>query len=154
MTYTIQGSQFDDPNIGYLIHLLNQYKDKLLSEYLEPLAITPQQFKTIKALKIRGPVSCSTLSQLLATDQGAMTRLLDRLEKKELLHRIRDVDDRRRVTIELTPKGHQICADLPDLLTQTENTLCAGLTSTQRTELKTLILRILEHGKIVIPDAI
>jgi len=60
------------------------------------------------------------LSKMLDIDTGLMTRMLDKLEKQNLLTRVRSVDDRRVVNLALTAKGRSIAAEVslraPDVL--------------------------------------
>ncbi len=44
----------------------------------------------------------------MSYDPGAMTRMLDRLEKKGLVRRLRRADDRRKVDLELTDEGKAV----------------------------------------------
>ena len=55
--------------------------------------------------KSGGSATVAELSRWSQVDAGAMTRLLDRLEKKGLCKRVRSTEDRRVVQVELTPDG-------------------------------------------------
>jgi DNA-binding MarR family transcriptional regulator len=44
-----------------------------------------------------------------------MTRLVDRLEERGLIHRRRDVDDRRKVVAALTDEGRRLLSAIPFL---------------------------------------
>src|SRR5471032_2095705 len=60
------------------------------------------------------------LSKMLDIDTGLMTRMLDKLEKQNVLTRVRSVDDRRVVNLTLTAKGRSLATDIssraPDVL--------------------------------------
>jgi DNA-binding MarR family transcriptional regulator len=43
---------------------------------------------------------------------GAVTAMLDRLERMELVHRLADSSDRRRVLVEMTDKARQVAAEI------------------------------------------
>jgi DNA-binding MarR family transcriptional regulator len=46
--------------------------------------------------------------RLLGYDSGAMTRLLDRIEKKGLIRRVANPEDRRSFLLELTPESRAV----------------------------------------------
>lgn len=59
----------------------------------------------------------STITQLsnsLKVTQGVVSRMVDRLEEKELLERSRDQEDRRVVTVRLSPKGREFALNMID----------------------------------------
>ncbi|WP_225992856.1 MarR family winged helix-turn-helix transcriptional regulator [Actinomadura rudentiformis] len=60
----------------------------------------------INALTLDGPQTPGQLAQLMGiTTGGAITAVIDRLEKAGYVKRTRDADDRRRVIIELVPES-------------------------------------------------
>lgn len=71
----------------------------------------------------------ASLAATLRVTAGATTRLLDGLEKKSWVRRTRDPEDRRRILIELTPKGH---AEAERLRTSTADAVGALLAAVPR----------------------
>ncbi len=59
-----------------------------------------------------GPVTVSRLGAELGLTSGAVTALVDRLERHGLVRRRRDEADRRRVHVELTPAARVLGAEL------------------------------------------
>ncbi|GAA3946686.1 MarR family transcriptional regulator [Actinomadura viridis] len=60
----------------------------------------------INALSLDGPQTPGRLAQLMGiTTGGAITAVIDRLEKAGYVRRRRDPDDRRRVIVELVPEN-------------------------------------------------
>jgi DNA-binding MarR family transcriptional regulator len=56
----------------------------------------------------RGPQTAGQLAEATDISPGAMTTVLDRLERAGLAHRLADPGDRRRVLVEITPDArHQ-----------------------------------------------
>lgn len=92
-------------NIGFLLGKSCHVKDTLLEQHLLPEDITSSQAKVlfqIYHLKIDRP---SQIGKSLNVDNSAITRMVDRLEKKSLIERHFDPDDRRSVLIKLTDLG-------------------------------------------------
>ncbi|MFA1548491.1 MarR family winged helix-turn-helix transcriptional regulator [Actinomadura chokoriensis] len=60
----------------------------------------------VNALKLDGPQTPGQLAQLMGiTTGGAITAVIDRLERAGYVKRTRDPDDRRRVIVELVPEN-------------------------------------------------
>ena len=57
-------------------------------------------------------LSCSEIGNRMITRDPDITRLLDRLEKRKLVARARDKEDRRTVVVTITAKGLQLLARL------------------------------------------
>ena len=69
--------------------------------------LTISQFGVLEVLHHLGPVCQGTLSQKMLKSTGNMTLVLDNLEKHGLVRRVRSLEDRRMVMIELTPAGEE-----------------------------------------------
>jgi DNA-binding MarR family transcriptional regulator len=80
-------------------------------------------------------------------DAGAMTRMLDRLEAKGLCRRIRSVEDRRVVNIELTDEGQVTAAGIPGVLSRVQNAHLAGFSVEEFETLKGYLRRILSNAQ-------
>lgn len=61
----------------------------------------------------------SSLTAHVGTSQSAMTRLVDGLERRGWVARVRSDDDRRRVDVELTPDGRGVASRLRELTQRT-----------------------------------
>lgn len=72
---------------------------------LEKYDITYTQYIVLMALWEYGKQSVKELGSRLFLDSGTLTPLLKKLEKKNLLTRIKDEKDERSVLIELTKEG-------------------------------------------------
>jgi DNA-binding MarR family transcriptional regulator len=67
----------------------------------------------------------SELCELLGLSSGAVTAMLDRLEKRELIQRIANPDDRRGTIIQVNKKTAQTVAPLFDPLRKAQQDLTA-----------------------------
>jgi len=104
-----------DPNtyhprdgIGFLLQRARLQILEDLDKELAPLDITSAQFVILVRLSEEGFGSASGLCRGVSYDPGAMTRMIDRLEKKGLVRRVRRADDRRKVDLELTAEGKAV----------------------------------------------
>jgi MarR family 2-MHQ and catechol resistance regulon transcriptional repressor len=85
----------------------NSFENRMLSRgTLEKLTIS--QFGVLEALYHLGPLCQGQLSKKLLRSTGNMTMVVDNLEKGGLVQRVRSVQDRRMISIELTPAGKEM----------------------------------------------
>jgi DNA-binding MarR family transcriptional regulator len=68
------------------------------------LGIPVTDVHALAALLETGPVSASRLAELMGMTAGAITRLVDRLERGGYVRREPDPDDRRRVVLRIVPE--------------------------------------------------
>jgi DNA-binding MarR family transcriptional regulator len=78
-----------------------------ITALLEPHGITPQQFNVLRILRGAGDDGLPTLevAERMIEQTPGVTRLLDRLEAKELVRRHRCPKDRRQHLCWITSKG-------------------------------------------------
>ena len=81
---------------------------RLLAEY----QLTESQLGTLEVLHYLGPMCQRDIGEKLLVTGGNMTMVLSNLEKRGLISRKRDGEDRRQITVSLTAKGQQLIAEL------------------------------------------
>lgn len=77
--------------------------------------VSPTQYNVLRIL--RGApegLPCGEIASRMITRDPDITRLLDRLEKRELISRCRETKDRRTVMASITPEGLKLLARLDD----------------------------------------
>ena len=67
-------------------------------------------YRCLDILDQEGPMTAGRLAERARLSPGAMTALLDRLEKRGFARRTRDTQDRRRVLVEVTPELRRMAA--------------------------------------------
>jgi DNA-binding MarR family transcriptional regulator len=81
------------------------------------------------------PLSPTTIAERLLVTTASTTSLLDTLERRGLLTRLPDPDDRRRLLVSLTEQGRQIVDEfLPEVVTL-QTAVMAGLSDAERKRL-------------------
>ncbi|AGL16270.1 MarR family winged helix-turn-helix transcriptional regulator [Actinoplanes sp. N902-109] len=70
--------------------------------------ITLAQHRALVVLASRGPQRIADLAELLDVNSSNATRNCDRLQRRGLVRRDRDTDDRRAVRVSLTPAGEHL----------------------------------------------
>ncbi len=79
---------------------------------LASTGLTITQFGVLEAILHKGPLGQRELSRKVLTSPGNMTDLVDKLEARGLVHRIRQKADRRAVRVELTEAGRALIGPL------------------------------------------
>jgi DNA-binding MarR family transcriptional regulator len=59
-----------------------------------------------------GPITAGRLAQESGLTTGAVTAVIDRLERAGLARRVRDENDRRKVLVEVTDKADRLAAEI------------------------------------------
>ncbi len=77
-----------------------------MEEELAP-TLTTSQLAVLEVLEREGNLKPSELIPFLSTTPAAVTMLLDRMERGDLIRRDRDESDRRIVWVSITDKGKQ-----------------------------------------------
>ncbi|WP_039056513.1 MarR family transcriptional regulator [Enterobacter sp. Bisph1] len=137
----------DNPNpklhLGLLIHLANQFKDQLISHYFSSADITAPQFKVLISI-YKGFNSPVEVSKNLLMDAGAMSRMLERMVKRDLIVRSTNPEDKRQVILELTDKGRALCDRFQnEALASILSSLTARLTAEESRLLVELLIKML-----------
>ncbi|TFB24963.1 MarR family transcriptional regulator [Filobacillus milosensis] len=93
-----------EKSIRYISHIIKQRGREILDHY----PITPPQFVALQWLRDSGDLTIGELSKKMYLAFSTTTDLVDRMEKNELIERVRDPKDRRVVRIHLLEKGKEI----------------------------------------------
>jgi DNA-binding MarR family transcriptional regulator len=129
---------------GYLMRQIINSVSQQVARELEPQGLTNAQWVPMLKLYLRKASTVAELARECQLDAGSMTRLLDRLEAKGFCRRIRSIDDRRVVNIELTPEGRDAAKEIPAVLSRVQNAHLAGFSAEEWQNLKGYLRRILE----------
>lgn len=78
--------------------------------------LTPSQVLVLQIISAMGEAGAGAISETSRLSQATVTALLDRLEERQLVVRRRELNDRRRVTVELTQTGREALNNTPDFL--------------------------------------
>ncbi len=81
-------------------------------EILAQFPITPPQFVALQWLNEYGDMTIGELSNRMYLACSTTTDLVDRMEKNELVERVKDKNDRRVVRIHLLKKGETIIQEV------------------------------------------
>jgi MarR family transcriptional regulator for hemolysin len=141
--YTIMSST------GYWVALLAKSIERDLEERLEAHGVTRATWAVLSAIFHHKKTTPAALASFVGIDGAAITRHLDRIEKRGLVLRERSVADRRSVNLKLTRKGLSF---LPKLVAESKATnqkFQAGCTATEIKGIQRAIRKLLSNGHVV-----
>lgn len=130
-----------------LAHALRRLWHSVVSEvrHSDACAGIPHQQFWVLGMLSRGPMRMTELAEHLGTATASVTGMVDRLEERGLVERVRDEADRRVVHVAITEQGEQAMADTQAEFSRRFGEVLEPLTAEERQE----FARIL--GKIVPP---
>ncbi|BFT64313.1 MarR family transcriptional regulator [Pseudomonas moorei] len=103
-------------SVGFTLAKARNLVTAEIDSALKDHGITSQQMGILLSLNSGVASTPFELSTLLGIDTGLMTRMLDKLETKELLKRSRSDEDRRIVNLSLTIQGHHLAQQIPEIV--------------------------------------
>lgn len=117
-----------------------------IDQKLAPLDISHAQWIVVMLLGDGAAATAAELCKLLVYDPGAMTRLLDRLQKKGVLRRARTRGDRRTVRLQLTAAGKRLYPKILEALVEEFNRLLRGFSKSEVRKLEELLKRMVANA--------
>ena len=144
--YRAEGYTTDD-SVGYMMRRIISLLAQGVERELEPSGLTNAQWVPMLKLHMGCASTAAELARQCELDAGSMTRLLDRLESKQLCQRTRSSDDRRVVNLELTDAGRDAAKEIPGILCGVQNALLAGFSVDEWHTLKSYLRRMLDTAQ-------
>lgn len=83
---------------------------------MQTSGLSGPQLMVMQAIERAGSVTAGNLARSVSLSQGTVTSILDRLERKNLLRRVRSTEDKRKVVVFLSEEGKAALALAPTLL--------------------------------------
>jgi DNA-binding MarR family transcriptional regulator len=134
-------------SVGYLLSRVRSTMWNMVTqETVAELGITSTQASIMFMLASGRGLAAADLAREYGIDASAVTRLIDRLEKRGLITRLRSEEDRRVVRLALTEEGHQLAARIPAIFTHVIDKLTMGFTPEEVGFLKNMLRRILVNS--------
>jgi DNA-binding MarR family transcriptional regulator len=137
----------DEEAVSTLIFHLGREVRTALDRRFESHGITSQQAALLLLSRLLKEPSPIKMAARLGTDAAGMTRLLDRLERKQLIVRRVSPDDRRLVVVELGPRSRHVLPRLIPEFKWAENGLLDGFKKSEVDQLNKMLRRLLQNAR-------
>ena len=122
--------------VVYLIRKLMQAGEIYTKELNRKFNVSAPQIATLLALFEEGSMSPSQIAKKIMVKASTVTGIIDRLEQKGLVVRLRNSPDRRIIMIELTEPGRKLAENAPPPIQQK---ILQGLQKLDKTEREEII---------------
>jgi len=137
----------DEEAVSTLVFHLGRELRTALDRRFESHGITSQQAALLLLSRLLKEPSPIKMAARLGTDAAGMTRLLDRLERKQFIARRVSPDDRRLVVIELGPRSKHLLPRLVPEFKWAEKGLLDGFKKAEVDELNKMLRRLLQNAR-------
>lgn len=111
--------------------------------------LTPPQFAVLNMLWEQDKRPFKEFADALACSRATVTGIIDTLERKELVTRETNPDDRRSLLATLTESGKALQYQIP-ALDQIYNSCCSGLSPVEYQQLAFLLEKL--NGSLIYPE--
>jgi len=126
-------------DIIYQIRRLMQAGELFTKELNKTYQVSAPQLHCLLALNENGPLPPSRIARHIMVKSSTVTGIIDRLEQKGLVYRIRNSPDRRVITIQLTEAGKELAQNAPPPI---QHKIVDGLKKLPEGEIKQIILSL------------
>ena len=135
--------------LGYQLAQANIPVRKVFLRHIgEPLQLSTVEFTVLSLVAHNADVTQKQLSQALAVSAPNITTLLDRLEQRQLITRVRSEADRRSQHIRLTRKGIALARKAMEVSRTMEQDLLRHLSEAERAILTELLQKVARHRRV------
>jgi DNA-binding MarR family transcriptional regulator len=133
-------------SVGYLLKRAHASMVRSMDARMQEYDLTALQWGPLLLIAKGLGDTVAACAREAGVDASAMTRMLDRLEAKNLIRRTRSAADRRVVNIELTEDGRATAAKMPRELARMMNHHLRGFSKEEFETLKDLLRRLESNG--------
>ena len=123
--------------IGKTAKLMGSYVNEQLLDH--KIDLTKTQLIVLKFLQYSDRISQNKLAFITERDKTSLTRLMNTMEKKELVNRKPSAGDKRIKLVGITDKGRKLLSEAEPVLSQLENQISDGI-STQEMNITIKVL--------------
>lgn len=135
--------EFKNEYIKACINILytSSFMLKMKTKVLRPFNLSLQQFNILNILNNQYPDPCTTkfLAEQMLDETSNVSRLVEKLSKKELISRVPSATDRRKVEISITKEGLSCFEKAASGLEEITAFQLGNLTESEVTLLNTLL---------------
>jgi len=135
MTAKKQVSELD-AHLGYWLRFVSSHVSHAFRLKVEAQGVTVSEWVLLRETYRLGVTSPSALVQALGMSKGAVSKLIDRLQAKQLMERTVDEADRRHHTIALTEQGRALVPVLARLADRNDEEFFGHMSPPLRAEIR------------------
>lgn len=133
----------EDESIGWIIYKTRFLLKNKLQKVLKKHDITTEQWSILIKVYTKAGCNQRELAEGALKDRAALTRILDILERKELLKRKSSTNDRRAFLVYLTEKGYDLIDSILPIVIENEKANFKAFNDAETEQLKDLLKKLI-----------
>jgi DNA-binding MarR family transcriptional regulator len=130
---------------AFLLAQLGAHGASQFAERLRVLGLAPADAGILRLLRVSSGLSQQELAGKLSIHPSRLVAILDNLEKRSLLERRPNPEDRRLYSLHLTKEGEEVLVRIGKVAREHQDALLATLSDEERAALGSLLLRIADQ---------
>lgn len=133
-----------ESHLGYWLRFVSNHVSHAFQLKVESHGVTVAEWVVLRTLLDLESASPSEIAEKMGFTRGAVSKLVDRLIGKKLVHCQADKGDRRRQTLSLSESGRKLIPALAELADLNDQEFFGHLTRQERAGLLVLLQHIVE----------
>lgn len=132
-------------SIGYLTRYAHRAFVKALADELEPHGIRSGQWSVLRILWDIEGLTQVELADRMRVEKASLTGVLEGMERRGLILRERNEEDRRKINITLTAQGRRLKSQLLPHAVKINRKATRGMTNAETLQLRGLLAKLIEN---------
>ena len=132
-------------SIGYLARYAHRAFVKALSDELEPHGILSAQWSVLRILWDIEGLTQVELADRMRVEKASLTGVLEGMERRGLILRARNEEDRRKINITLTAQGRRLKGELLPYGAKINRKATRGMKDAELSELRRLLAKLIQN---------
>lgn len=129
--------------LGFLLGRAHLAHRAIAERALASVGLGGKEFGALAVLVDEGPLSQQRLGERQGVDRTTMVAVVDELERRGLVERRRNPDDRRAYSLHATPAARGVLKQAGDAAKRAEDEFLAPIPAGERRRLKQLLQRLI-----------
>lgn len=132
--------------VGFLLSQLGAHASQRFAERVAELGLVPSDLGLLRMIAVEPGLSQQALAKRLGVVPSRVVALIDALQQRELVERVRSTRDRRNYELQLTEHGRAVMAGMREIGMAHEAELTGALDDDERRTLGRLLAKLAESN--------
>jgi DNA-binding MarR family transcriptional regulator len=136
---------------GYLLRVAHDQAHRTKIEHM-PEGAHPRDYSILVTLQTTGPISQQQLAEQMRVNRSLVVGIVDELERRGWVKRMRDAGDRRSYRLHVTPAGEAAVAEMAPRVKEASGIMAARVSDAERKRLHELLRAVIaDSGRLIPP---
>ncbi|UTH75159.1 MarR family winged helix-turn-helix transcriptional regulator [Chromobacterium sp. IIBBL 290-4] len=135
-------------HLGYWMRMVSNRVSEEFQRGVEASGVSVSEWVALRVLYDQSNTTHGSLTQTLGMTKGAISKIVSRLEDKQLIERSVDDGDARLVVLALTPAGRALVPRLAQIADENDQRFFGHLSEAQQAQLRELLESIVRQQQL------